>query len=83
MLTPKSIFIVTANLWEASPQRKIGGPEQITTFEGADTLFLGSGLMKDADAQMVTLARNMAFKIQSWMLRNGEWLGLPAGDAAG
>ncbi|MGB3407965.1 MAG: hypothetical protein WBA67_10765 [Jannaschia sp.] len=77
VLTPKSIFVVTANVWEADPQRKIGGPEQITTFEGADTLFLGSGLMKDADEQMVTLARNMAGKVQSWMLRNGEWFGLP------
>ncbi|WP_371156831.1 hypothetical protein [Jannaschia sp. 2305UL9-9] len=77
VLTPKSILVVSANVWEADPQRKIGGPEQITTFEGADTLFLGSGLMKDSDEQMLTLARNMAFKIQSWMIRNGDWFGLP------
>lgn len=77
VLTPKSILVVSANVWEANPQRKIAGPEQITTFEGADTLFLGSGLMKSADEQMVTLARNVAFKIQSWMIRNGEWFGLP------
>ncbi|TFL17492.1 hypothetical protein [Jannaschia formosa] len=80
VLTPKSILIVTANVWEADPQRKIAGPEQITAFEGANTLFLGSGIMKDADEQMVTLARNVAFKIQSWMLRNGELFGLPPGS---
>ncbi|PWJ20954.1 hypothetical protein [Jannaschia seohaensis] len=79
VLTPKSLLVVTANVWEADPQRKIAGPEQISTFEGANTLFLGSGLMKDAEAQMVTLARNAAFKIQSWMLRNGEMFGLPPG----
>ena len=79
VLSPKSILVVSANVWEANPQKKIAGPEQITTFEGADTLFLGSGLMKDAEEQMETLARNMAQKVQSWMLRNGEWFGLPPG----
>jgi len=78
VLTPQSILIVSANVWEADPQRKIAGPEQITAFEGANTLFLGSGLMKSADEQMLTLARNIAFKVQSWMLRNGDLFGLPA-----
>ncbi|MGB3556470.1 MAG: hypothetical protein WBA25_17715 [Jannaschia sp.] len=77
VLTPKSILVVTANVWEANPQVKIGGPEQIVTFEGADTLILGSGLVKDAGEQMTTLARNMANKVQSWMISNGEWFGLP------
>lgn len=77
VLTPKSILVVSANLWEANPQQKIAGPEQITTFEGADTLFLGSGISKDADAQMTTLARNMSQKIQAWLLRNPAWFGLP------
>jgi hypothetical protein len=71
VLTPKSILVVTANLWRADPQEKLAGPHQITTFEGANTLFLGSGLMKDAEAQMRTLARNTAFKVQSWLLREG------------
>ena len=78
LLTPKSILVVTANLWTAEPQEKIGGPHQITTFEGANSLLLGSGLVKDAEAQLTTLARNMASKIQSWMLRRPEWFDLPA-----
>ena len=82
VLTPKSILVVTANLWTADPQEKVRGPEQLTTFEGADTLFLGSGLMKDGDAQMRTLARNMAFKVQSWILREPTLLGLPSGPGA-
>lgn len=78
VLTPKSIMIVSANVWTADPQEKIGGPEQITTLEGVDTLLLGSGLMKSADEQLVTLCRNTARKVQSWMLRNPDWFGLPA-----
>ncbi|WGH79184.1 hypothetical protein [Jannaschia ovalis] len=77
VLTPKSILVVSANIWSAELGQKILGPEQISTFEGADTLLLGSGLVKTADEQMVTLARNMAGKVQSWMLRNPEWFDLP------
>ncbi|WP_281823342.1 hypothetical protein [Jannaschia rubra] len=78
VLTPKSIMVVSANLWSADPQKKLAGPEQITTFEGADTMLVGSGLVKDADEQLVTLSRNMVKKVQSWLLRNPEWFGLPA-----
>ena len=74
VFTPQSLLVVTANLWTAEPQRKVLGPEQITTFEGADTLLIGSGLVKDSDAQMRTLARNMARKIQSWILRSPDLL---------
>ncbi|WP_298430433.1 hypothetical protein [uncultured Jannaschia sp.] len=77
VLTPKSIMVVTANLWTADPQEKIRGPEQLTTFEGADTLLLGSGLVKSADEQLATLARNMSGKIQAWLLREPETFGLP------
>lgn len=77
VLTPKSVLVCTANLWTADPQEKIGGPEQITTFEGAETLVLGSGLMKNAEEQLETLSRNMAQKVQAWILRNPEWVGLP------
>ncbi|WP_139176718.1 hypothetical protein [Jannaschia faecimaris] len=81
VLTPKSILVVSANLWRANPQEKLAGPEQISTFEGAETLLLGSGLVKDADEQLQTLCRNMAKKVQSWMLRNPTLIGLPAGSA--
>lgn len=78
VLTPKSLLVVSANLWTADPQAKIAGPEQITTFEGAETLLLGSGYVKDADEQLTTLARNMSRKIQTWLLRNPALIGLPA-----
>ena len=78
VLTPKSIMVVSANLWTADPQEKIAGPEQLTTFEGADTFLLGSGLQKTADEQLTTLSRNMVKKIQSWLLRNPTWFDLPA-----
>ncbi len=78
VLAPKSILVISANLWTASPQEKIAGPEQITTFEGADTLLLGSGLVKDADEQLATLTRNATSKIQTWLLKNPGLIGLPA-----
>ena len=81
ILTPKSILIVSANLWRADPQEKLAGAEQLTTFEGADTLLLGSGLVKDSDEQLATLCRNMARKVQSWLLRDPTLIGLPAGTA--
>ncbi len=78
VLAPKSVLIISANVWTAVPQAKIGGPEQITTFEGADTAIVGSGLIRDADEQLATLARNAAKKVQDWMLTNPEWFGLEA-----
>jgi hypothetical protein len=79
VLTPKSVLVVTANLWSVEPQEKLRGPEQILTFEGADTLLIGSGLVKDADEQLTTLARNTAAKIQAWLLREPGTFGLPTG----
>jgi hypothetical protein len=78
VLTPKSILVVTANLWTADPQEKVLGPEQLLVFEGADTLILGSGLVKDREAQLRTLARNMAFKLQGWILRRPDVAALPS-----
>ncbi|MEM7711803.1 MAG: hypothetical protein AAF264_13885 [Pseudomonadota bacterium] len=77
VLTPKSIMAVTANVWTADPQEKVLGPEQIAVFEGVETLLLGSGLVKNAEEQLQTLSRNTAFKIQTWMTKNGPVFGLP------
>ncbi|KIT17983.1 hypothetical protein [Jannaschia aquimarina] len=70
VLTPKSILVVTANLWTADPQEKVAGPTQLTTFEGAEGLIVGSGLIKSAEEQQATLVRNMAGRIQAWMIRD-------------
>ena len=78
VMTPKSILVVSANVWRADPQEKIGGPEQLTVFEDAGGFLLGSGLTRDADEQLAVLARNMAAEVQRWMLRNPAWFGLPA-----
>ncbi len=78
VLTPKSLLVVSANVWSAEEQRKLHAePEQFYTFEGVETLLLGSGLVKDASEQLQTLARNTARKIQGWMLRNPQWFDLP------
>ena len=80
VLTPKSILVVTANLWSAREGRKVLGPEQLTVFEGPEALLLGSGLIKSAEEQMTTLSRNMAARIQRWIVAEGApLLGLPPG----
>ncbi|MEM7644096.1 MAG: hypothetical protein AAF366_16470 [Pseudomonadota bacterium] len=79
VLTPRSIMVVTANIWTVDPQEKVLGPEQIATFEGAETLLLGSGLVKTADEQLATLSRNTASKIENWMRANGAVFGIEDG----
>lgn len=78
VLTPKSILVVTANLWRADGPEKVLGPEQLSVFEGAESLLLGTGLIKSAEEQMLTLSRNMAARVQRWILAEGpELVGLP------
>ena len=67
VLTPKSLLVVTANLWTARPQEKVLGPTQLTVFEGPEGLIIGSGLIKSAEEQREALALNMAFRIQRWI----------------
>lgn len=76
VLTPKSVMAVVANVWTADPQEKVLGPEQIVSFEGAETLLLGSGLVKSAEEQLQTLSRNTAFKIQVWMRKSPQLFGI-------
>lgn len=68
VLAPKSLLVASANLWDAAETRKLLGPEQLTVFEGAESLILGTGLIKSAEEQMQTLTRNMAARVQRWLL---------------
>ena len=74
VLSPKSILIVSANVWDDAAQAKLHEePNQITVFEGlSGATILGSGLVRSREEQMQVLARNMARRIQLWMLENPE-----------
>ena len=79
LLAPKSILVLSANVWDDAEARKLHAePERITVFEGANaTTIIGSGFTKTKEEQMRALSRNAARAIQKWILTNPEWLALP------
>lgn len=79
VLKPKSVLVVTANIWDDAAQKKLN-PEgkQFTIFEkGSANTFIGSGITQSKDKQMEILSYNAAKKIEQWLLDNPEWFGLP------
>lgn len=77
---PKSILIVTINVWDdATGQKLTSEPKQLTIFERSemDTFILGSGLTNSKAEQIQNLSSNAARMIQRYLLENPEWFGLP------
>lgn len=76
---PKSVLVVTANIWDDAAQQKLN-PEgrQFTVFESlsGDTV-IGTGLTRTKQQQMDALSYNAAKKVETWLLENPEWIGLP------
>jgi hypothetical protein len=76
---PKSVLVVTANIWDDAAQQKLN-PEgrQFTVFESlsGDTV-IGTGLTRTKKEQMDALSYNAAKKVETWLLENPEWFGLP------
>ena len=72
---PKSVLVVTANIWDDAAQKKLN-PEghQITVFESlsGDTV-IGTGLTRSKQQQMDALAFNAARKVEEWLLEHPEW----------
>lgn len=74
VLSPKSILIVSANVWDDAAGKKLNAKaEQLSVFESlsGDTV-VGSGLTKSKDEQMRDLAANMAKRIERWLVENRE-----------
>ena len=85
VLKPKSVLVVTANIWDDAAQKKLN-PEgrQFTIFEKlSPETFIGSGVTQTKQKQMEVLSYNAAKKIEGWLLQHPEWFGLPAKPAAG
>lgn len=79
LFTPKSVFVLTVNMWDDSTGQKVNAEEKVfTVFEGlsGDTL-VGSGLTRGKAKQLTVLSDNAAKMIQDWILENPEWIGLP------
>lgn len=84
VLSPKSILVISANVWDDELQRKLHEePRQLTIFEGASAeSIIGSGLTRSREEQMQVLARNAARRVQLWMLENPEWFSIDEETAA-
>ena len=76
---PKSVVVVTANIWDDAAGKKLNVEgRQFTVFEGlsGDTV-IGSGLTRTRQQQLDALAYNAAKRIETWLLENPTWFGLP------
>ncbi|WP_309663438.1 hypothetical protein [Tabrizicola sp.] len=76
---PKSILVITANIWDDAAQKKLNAEgKQFTVFESlsGDTV-IGTGLTRTRQQQMDALAYNAVKKVELWLLENPEWIGLP------
>lgn len=75
VLSPKSVLVVTANIWDDPSQKKLNAKgKQFVVFEGlnGETL-IGSGLTQTKQQQMDRLSYNAVKKIEAWLLQHPEW----------
>jgi len=81
---PKSVLVVTANLWDDARQQKLNEKgEQFTVFENLDGAnVIGSGLTKTREQQMEALSFNAVKAVEGWLRKHPDWFGLPAAGAA-
>lgn len=81
---PKSVLVVTANVWDDAAQKKLNAEgKQFTVFESlsGDTV-IGTGLTRTKQQQMEALSFNAVKRIEEWFLENPEWFGMTAADVA-
>lgn len=72
---PKSILVVTANIWDDAAQKKLNAEgKQITVFEGmSGETVIGTGITRTKKQQMEALAYNAVKRVEDWLLENPEW----------
>ncbi len=76
---PKSVVVVTANIWDDASQTQLNGePKQFTIFENIDpNMVIGSGLTKTKRQQLDALSYNVAKALEKWFLENPKWFANP------
>ena len=79
VLKPKSVLVVTANVWDDGAEKKLNAEgKQFTIFEKmSPETVIGSGVTQTKQKQMEVLSYNAAKKVEDWFLQNPEWFGLP------
>ena len=75
---PKSILVVTANIWDDAAGKKLNAEgKQITVFEGlSGETVIGTGLTRTKKQQMDALSYNAVKRVEDWLLENPEWFGM-------
>jgi outer membrane murein-binding lipoprotein Lpp len=83
VLSPKSVLVITVNVWDDTAQRIINAePKQFTVFESlSGSTLIGSGLTQTKQQQMATLSRNAARQIDKWLNDNKAWFSPEAAAA--
>ena len=82
---PKSILVVTANIWDDAARQKLNAEgKQITVFESlSGETVIGTGLTRNKQEQMDALAYNAVKRLEEWLLQNPEWFGMPPKPGSG
>lgn len=78
VMAPKSILVITANIWDDAAQTKLNPEGQrITVFESlsGDTV-IGTGLTRNKTEQMDALSYNAVKKVEEWLVKNPTWFGM-------
>ncbi len=83
VVKPRSILVVTVNVWNNRTQARLNEPHQITVLERTgfgEASIIGSGITQTKEQQMRNLADNAARAIERYLLANKEWFeaGTPA-----
>ncbi|WP_062763034.1 hypothetical protein [Falsirhodobacter sp. alg1] len=87
LLAPKSVLVITANVWDDAEQKKLNDEgRQITVWEEGGASVIGTGLTRGRDRQMEVLSYNAVKKVEEWFLTHPEWFDIksaaPTSEAA-
>lgn len=76
---PKSILVVTANIWDDAARKKLNAEgKQLTVTESlSGETVIGTGLTRTRAQQMDALSYNAVKAVERWLTDNPEWFGLP------
>lgn len=75
---PKSVLVVTANIWDDGAQKKLNAEgKQFTVFESlSGETVIGTGLTRTKKQQMEALSYNAVKRVEDWLLEHPEWFGM-------
>jgi hypothetical protein len=78
VVKPRSVLVISVTVWDAKTRQKLNGRvKQLTVLESTGFLtpdsIIGSGIMRNKEKQMQSLAGGAARAIEYWLKQNQEW----------